>query len=485
MKRAIGIDINKNHISMIQLGCKAGKFYVEKTYFHEISNTLPANELSAEEFQAVIKNAITSEGFDAKASVITSMPYGKVYFHNYKTQITSGKDIRRLIKFELEDDFPIPFDDLVIDIISSRKTNENEQDFLVGAVSRSKLQDYAQEISEAGLNCPVITAEACAVKSIVSQNNELNGDASSIILHAEDSRLIVAAVQKDSMIFTRSLENFDATDTISALEREITLTLKNISDAAIPLPQKIILSGSHKHVRTLYEDMLKDNKFEPVISDPFAKINNAAKQKINDKQTLALGLALIGMDNKNSSVNFLDAEKAKAEEAVKTKRNALVFGILLLALGAAFIVNLFVRLNSLEKENKRLENEIRDIFVRTFPDEKKIVNELAQTNEKYDALKLEYNSIASEVLNRVPTLELLQEISEQITPDQNVGVSDISMTSDSLQLTATAADFESVDNLVDKLKKVSQFNSIDIHNIDMDPGNDRVKFNLAIKIGVN
>ena len=59
------------------------------------------------------------------------------------------------------------------------------------------------------------------------------------------------------------------------------------------------------------------------------------------------------------------------------------------------------------------------------------------------------------------------------------------MTSDSLQLTATAADFESVDNLVDKLKKVSQFNSIDIHNIDMDPGNDRVKFNLAIKIGVN
>ena len=162
MKRAIGIDINKNYISLVQLCSRAGRFSMEKTFIREISNGCSAKEISTDNIFVEIKDIIDKEGFDTKAPAIISMPFGKIFFHNYTTEISTDKYLKKLIKFELEDDFPIPFDDLVTDICGYRDLNGEEREFLVGAVNRSKLQDWMKKISDAGIDCPIVTADVFA-----------------------------------------------------------------------------------------------------------------------------------------------------------------------------------------------------------------------------------------------------------------------------------------------------------------------------------
>ena len=310
-------------------------------------------------------------------------------------------------------------------------------------------------------------------------------DDSAILIYVDDFRIIITVSQNSSLIVVRHFENIVKQDMINTLRREISLTLKSISDSVKPLPSKILLFGSPVSTQNLYDELSKDTDFQIEIINPFERINNSTQQKADNRLIIASGLALIGMDTKSQILNFLTADKVETEEKTKTKRNVIVFASLLIALVIMFLVNVFVRVSSMEKENQILEQKIRHVFVQTFPNEKRIVNELAQMNEKYNELEKNYNAIASEISDKVPVLKILQEIIGKITPEQNVRVSSVLINPDTTQFSATAADFESVDNLVEKLKQISLFNSIDIKNIDVDPTNGRVRFNLSIKISAN
>lgn len=477
MKRTIGIDINKYYISLAQLCCKRGRYYLEKSYVHRMSDSDTSNNVNVEQVQAIIKNTITSEKFDTKSPAIISMPNGRVFFHNYKTEFSSDKDIERLLKYELEDDFPIPFEDLVTNICSN--VNEKQNELLVGAVSRSELQSWTQAINETGIDCSMVTSEISALYAAVKLNHNPGGEDSSIIMHVDTSRTILGVFQKDTLMSVRYIDNIKTDEMAALLGREIALTLKAVS-ANNPVPSKIFLSGNHNLVLSLKKQLPQEIDSEIVISDPFVKVISEAEQKKNNKLIIAIGLALIGLEPSKNVFNFLAADKAEAVQVNKTKRNVLGFVVLLAAFAALLLINFFSQLNGLEKEKKNLDQQIREVFVATLPDEKKIVNELAQMNEKYSQLEKEYNVIASEVVDRVPAIKILENISKTISPDLNIGVLGISMTPESVNFSGMAPDFESVDNIVEILQKTKDFDSVEI--VDLEPQSNNVQFSLAIKI---
>ena len=479
MKRTIGIDINKYYISLTQLCCKRGRYCLEKSYVHRMPDSDSANNVNVEQVQAIIKNTITSEKFNTKSPAIISMPNGRVFFHSFKTEFSSDKDIERLLKYELEDDFPIPFDDLVTNVCSSHNVNERQNELLVGAVSRSELQSWTQVINETGIDCSMVTSEISALYAAVKLNHNPGSDDSSIIMHVDTSRTILGVFKKDSLMSVRYIDNIKTDEMAALLEREITLTLKSVA-ANNPIPSKIFLSGNHNLVLSLKKQLPQEIDSEIVISDPFVKVISEAGQKKNNKLIIAIGLALIGLEPSQNVFNFLAADKAEAVQVNKTKRNAIGFAILLAAFAVLMLINFFSQLKGLEKEKENIERKMRDIFVTMFPDEKKIVNELAQMNDKYTQLEKEYNVIASEVVDRVPAIKILENISKTISPDLNVGVLGISMTPESVNFSGIAPDFETVDNIVEILQKTKDFDSVEI--VDLEPQSNNVRFNLTIKI---
>ncbi len=488
MKRSIGIDINRDKISIVQLCFTGGKFSLERASVREIPESGSSEEKSTTDIKALINSMLTEENFDMSAKVTVTAPSDRVFFQNFRTDLSANEDIQQLIKFELEDDFPIPFDELVAGICGSRELKGNDREYLIGAINRLELRDRIKTIKEAHLKCSAVTADVCALYVAASINDNLIDNTPSVIVHADNSRIILAISEKGRLVCVRHFNSQDLAETedstpltpVQVLTREIEMTLRAIFGSDTDTRRKVFISSNNKLLDDLFARLPEAMNCEVGALNPFAKIDCSEQQQPNTDIVIATGLALIGTNEIPDVLNFLAIDEFRSDQTVEIKRGLLIAGILLLFIGALLVARLFHELNTLENEHELVKKQIREVFVQTLPEEKKIVNELAQMNEQLEAVQTEYSTLAAGLSDRVLPLRILQGISEKITPDQNVRIDDISMAPESVRLVGVALSFESVDNLMSVLRQVSEFNTVELQNVDVDPQGSGVRFTLSI-----
>ncbi|MBN1805959.1 MAG: pilus assembly protein PilM [Sedimentisphaerales bacterium] len=487
MRRSIGIDINKDKISIVQLCLAGGKFSLEKASVREIPERTSADKNTTTDIGALIKSMVSEDNFDVSAKVAVTAPSNRVFYQNYKTDISINEDGQRLIKYELEDDFPIPFDRLVVGICGSRDVNGSDRGYLVGAINRVDLQGRIELIKQANLKCTAITTDVCALNAVASLSCDLKDDGTSIIIHNDNSRIILIINEKGKLICVR---HFDYRDSVEAngnipltseqvTIREIEMTSRLISGSGGESKPRILINRNNEFFDSLSAKLSETTDYEIVTFNPFAKID-CSEQQVNSDIVIATGLALIVANEIPEFLNFLSVYEFGSDRTAETKRGLLVTGALILIIGFLLVGKLFYELYNLKNQHELVKKQIRNVFVETLPGEKKIVNELAQMNEQLEAVQAEYDILAAGLSDRILPLKVLQIISEKITPDQSVRISDISMTPGSVRLLGTAASFESVDNLMSVLRQVSEFKTIEMPGVDVDSQSSRVRFTLLI-----
>ena len=491
MKRSIGIDINRDKISIVQMCFNGGKFSLEHSCVREIPKSGSSEEKSTANIKVLINSMITEENFDMSAKVTVTAPAERVFFQNFRTDLSAKEDVQQLLKFELEDDFPIPFAELLTGICGGRELKGDDREFLIGALNRSELQNRVKTISEAGLKCSAVTADVCALYAVTSLNHNLIDNTPSLIIHADNSRIILAISEKGRLVCVRHFNHQDLAVSglstseipVPVLVREIELTLRAIFGTNTHTQLKVFISADNELLQDLSQALPEAINCEVVVLNPFKKMDCSEKHQTNNDIVIAAGLALTGTNEIGEALNFLAVDELRSDQRAETKRGLLIFGLLVLAIVILLITRLFYELNTLENENQLLNQQIRDVFVQTLPEEKKIVNELAQLNEKLEAVRAEYNIFADGLSERILPLKLLQDLSEKITPDQNVRIYDISIVPQSMRLVGAVASFESVDNLTSLLRQIPEFNEIELQNIDVDPQSGGVRFTLSITMG--
>lgn len=492
MKRSIGIDINRDKISIVQLCFNGGKFSLEQSCVREIPKSGSSEEKSTADIKALINSMITEENFDTSAKVTVTSPANKVFFQNFRTNLSTNEDVQQLLKFELEDDFPIPFDELVAGICGGRELKGDDREFLIGALNRLELQNRVKTINEAGLKCSAVTADVCALYAITSLNHNLIENTPSVIIHADNSKIILAISEKGRLVGVRHFNRQDLTEAgrsaleipVPVLVREIEMTLRAIFGTNINSQLKVFISANDELLHELSQTLPEAINCEAVALKPFIKIDCPEQQQANTDFVIAIGLALIGANEIGEVLNFLVVEEFKSDQTAETKRGLFIFGLLLLAIGVLLVARLFYELNTLENDHLLVNKQIREVFVQTLPEEKKIVNEFAQMNEQLEMARAEYNTFAAGLSDRVLPLRILQDISEKITPEQNVRIYDISIAPESVRLVGAASSFESVDNLMSLLREISEFNALELKSIDVDPKGGGVRFTLSITMGL-
>lgn len=486
MKRSIGIDINRDKISMVQLCFTGGKFSLERASVREMHGSGSSEENSTTDINAVINSMLNEDNFDMSAKVTVTAPTDRVFFQNFKTDLSANEDVQQLIKFELEDDFPIPFDELVAGICGSRELKGNDREYLVGAINRMELQDRIKTIKQAHLKCSNVTADVCALYAAVSINHNLVDSTSSVIIQADNSRIILAISEKGRLVCVRHFNSQDLAEApggtpVQMLTREIGMTVRAVFGPDTDNRQKVFISSNNKLLDGLFERLPESMNCEVRELNPFAKIDCPELQQPNPDIAIAAGLALIGTNEIPDALNFIAIDEFSSDKTVEIKRGLYIAGALLLAIGVLLVAMLFHELNNLENRHELVKKQIREVFVQTLPQEKKIVNELAQLNEKLESSQSQYNALAAGLSDRVLPLRILQIISEKITSDQNVRINDISMAPESVRLAGVAPSFESVDNLMSLLRQASGFDTVEVPSIDVDSQGGGVRFKLSIK----
>ena len=488
MKRSIGIDINRDKISMVQLCFTGGKFSLERASVRKINESGPSDENSTTDIKAVINSMLTEDKFDMSAKVTVTAPTDRVFFQNFRTDLSTNEDVQQLIKFELEDDFPIPFDELVAGICGSRELKGNDREYLIGAINRLELRGRIKTIKESHLKCSNVTADVCALYASVSLNHNLIDNTPSVIIHADNSRIILAISEKGRLVCVRHFNSQDLAQAqggtqlapVQVLTREIEMTLRAIFGPDTDTRRKVFISSNNKLLDGLFARLPESMNCEVVALNPFAKID-CSDQQPNPDIVIAAGLALIGTNEIPDVLNFIAIDEFRSDQTVEIKRGLYIAAALLFAIGVLLVAMLFHKLNNLENQHEVVKKQIREVFVQALPEEKKIVNELAQLNEHLETSQAQYNALAAGLSDRVLPLRILQIISEKITTDQNVRINDISMAPESVRLAGIAPSFESVDNLMGLLRQVSGFNTVEVPSIDVDPQGRGVRFTLSIR----
>jgi Tfp pilus assembly protein PilN len=430
---------------------------------------------------------ITDEKFDMSAKVIVTAPSDRIFFQNLRTNISINEEVRDLIKYELEDDFPISFDELVAGIFGSRELKGGYREYLIGAINRSELRDGVEIIKEAHLKCSTVTADVCALYTVASLSNNLIDNTPSVIIHSDNTRIILVISIKGRLVCARHFNSQDLSGAeggtsltpVQALAREIEMTLRAMYGSNFDNKLKVFISASEELFGGLSTILPEVVNCEVISLNPFAKID-CSKYKPNAGIVIATGLALIGTNEVPDVLNFLAIDEFGSDRMAETKRGLFIAGALILMIGALLVIRLFFELNDLQNQHNLVKEQIRDVFVQTLPGEKRIVNELAQMNEQLRTIQAEYSTLAAGLRERVLPLKILQVISEKIIPEQNIRIYDISMAPESVRLVGVAPSFESVDNLMSALRQVSEFNTIEVQNVDIDPKGGGVRFTFSI-----
>lgn len=483
MHSCIGIDIAPGAIRLVQLSQRFGKSFLLGTHTHALAPQGAAG--SAGDLGSALEEAIRESGFRVKAPVVLGLPHNQVFFCSYRTELAKHDDVRRLLKFELEDDVPVPFEDLITDICGHRSVGDLGHEYLIAAVSRGSVQTCTRAVSRAGRKCAAISTDVCALHNVARLCSPGSGGGTLMTLHVDDSRMILAVVLDGNIVSARHLPSEGSADALKAtLVREIELTLHTVFGKRGPLPLTIHVSGPSELVRGLSQKLPLAAGHEMHCVDFSSLVQGPADHQLGPEYAVALGLALAGLGLGGEEVDFLNADASQVDQTVKsrTKRTAFISAGLLIALLALWGLRMVKGLNVLEAEHAAVDAETRAVFTEAFPDETKIVNEFAQMTERLDLLRKEHEMLTAVAGNRIRPLRILNILSERLTSDKGMTLSSLTVAEQTVRLTGTGPSFESVEQLLDELRQVTDFRSVELEDVVLSTGSDRPEFKLLLTV---
>ena len=483
MGYCIGIDLTATTIRLVQVSRRRGRLSLLGTYTKPLEPSgLPAD---ADAIRALLSDIIRETDFKADANVVIGLPHEKVFFHSFTTDLTTREDVRRLLRFELEDDFPVPFDDLVLDVCGHCRKDESDHEYLVAATGRRELDLWIGAFEASGWKCSVLSTDVCALEAVARFTPPHEKDTICVYLHADGHRMVLAVLQDGCLVCARHRTCTGDAETIAPmLVRDIELTVRGRLRNQHQPQVRIFLSGPDVLVRELCERLSQATGREVQRLQLVSMIPTSQASELDGGFAVALGLALHGLAPGNDQLNFLHADPTKMDRAAKsrTKRAALVSAVLLIAILGLLGVRTLRDLNGLQAEHAKLGREIRTIFVEAFPEEKKIVNELAQMTEHLDSLQKQRDTLVAAVGERIRPLWALQVLSETLVSDSGIRISSFLVAGTTIHIAGTGDSFESVEQFLEKLRQVRRFGSVELEDVVSNRGSERPGFRLLISV---
>ncbi len=482
MGNAIGIDLSSQEVRLVQVCRRRGKLHLLGAYAAEVGSGEPSEDHAGA--GASLAEAIQKADFKANASVVIGLPQDKVFFGSLRTDVAKPDDVRRLLKFELEDDIPVPFNDLVADICSHRQVGEGRHEYLIAAVSREEIGRGTQALEDAGRRCSVCSTDVCALAVVASLVRPAESDGPAVAVHVDGHRMILALLHGGAIVYARHVACAGNAEVIGGtLAREIELTARKMPGRPQG-PLAILLSGPDALVRELAGKLSQTTGCAVQSLGSLPIPHSASVSNLDGQFAIALGLALIGLEAAGTELNFLKADLSQVDRVAKSraKQAAVVSAALLVTILALLGFRMFRELTLLEAERAKTTREIRTVFLELFPQEKKVVNEAAQMKEHLNALQKERDLLAAVLGKRIQPLRVLQILSERMTSDKGIGLSSFSVKDRTIHVAGTGKSFELIEQFVKELRQVPEFASIELEDMAQSRGGGHPEFRLLISV---
>ena len=481
VKRCIGIDVGSSYLCAVQIMRIGKDFCIEKAFDTQARRDTDSPS-------DILKTLVGKYGFDRRAAVAISVPNNTVFFRNLETDSVGFEQTAGRSSSALEYDFPIEPDEIVAQPCSYRQVDGEKDCLLTAAVAKESLHETRDILLQARMQPDFIGAAVFAIHSTIMLNHPEIRTGVAIIAHLTESHLTLAVTQNNSILIVRNFPIVCASDndTVSVeqqvanvLSREAGITWRKLFGTEIEQDTKIYLVTGNDNTTGLKDAIEESMHCRTIIVNPYARVLLKNLRRPGANISVAEGLALRTLAlERTTGIDFLEADNAIAKPTLNIKRELVICVILVAAIAVVSLVGLFMRLSNLEAKYAQVKNEIKESFQRTLPEEKNIVNPLAQLDQKLQSLRKDYALFGPISGAGIGPLDVLYAITTSTPPEININLEDMLITTESVRLTGTSQSFESAYNWQRQLQNVPQFSTVDIRDIQREPEGERVHFTV-------
>lgn len=462
-KRCIGIDVGSSSLCAVQVLRTGKTFCIEKIFEAQ-------SRPNADSVPDTLRTLVGEHGFDRRAAVAISMPKDAVFFRRMETDSVGLEHMRESDYSSLDYNFPVEADSIVAQPCSCHQTTDRQYSVLTAAVARESLYQTREVLREARMSPDLVGAKIFAVHSTITLNHPEVRTGTAIIVHLAESCLTLAVTENNEILVVRHFPIVSGSESngrpvedqlTEVILREASVTWRKLFETDIAPDTRVYLVAPSADVAALKGVLEEDLHCRAIVVNPCERVLLKQADRPEADISVAEGLALRTLAPEyTSGVNFLEADGANVKSAVSHKRELMICAILVVAIAAVSLIGLFVRASQLEADYARLKDEINESFRTVLPQEKNIVNPLAQLDQRLQSLKKDYALFGS--VSGAGPLEILNAITTNTPAEMNISFDEMLITTESVRLTGTTQSFETVYKWQRLLQDAPQFSIVDV-----------------------
>jgi general secretion pathway protein L len=521
-KSVIGVDIGSTAIKVVEVRGRWKGLDVVKA----VEQRLPTDNgqpCPPERIAQALTELLSAHAIHP-AQVVSAIPAQATFVRNLLLPFRDFRKIRDVLKFELEPHIPSPIEDVIVDFTRIRDTEAGGCEVLAIAVPRTVMAEHLRVLELAGLSPDIVDWEIFgAINSYLAWRRHsvagtvalinLGGTKTTITIVQDGQlqfarsivrggqaltenirqRLTLTAAQAETLkLSERDRERAQISESIEAfltpLTKEIEHTLLAYSarpagGAAVQefillgggaaLPEAAAIFGEHFGVETTPFDA-DHQVFPPVpmVLHPHAGL----------VMPVALGLARRLTDRRAPGVNFRQEEFALRRSYGEIRGQLLSLGGVVALLVGLALFDLYYHLHNKEIHHARLQEQVAAIFRETFPDVRRVTNEVAQARERLRELETNLRGVSTLSGPQGSALEMLRELSVHLPNTLQVKITDLTISTEGLGISGETQSFDSVDNLKQAFAASPYFDEIKVSQARAGTNGKGVEFKLAITL---
>ncbi len=487
-RKALGLDINRDSITAVQ-----------------VTSGLKGYQVTACAHVAFEENGGLEDGLkqileggDLKGdSCVLSIPAGDVSYRNLRMPFKDPRKIRKTLPYEIDSLLPFPIEDLVVDFAIIDRSGQT--DILAGAIKKEIVSKYLAKLQPLGIDPEILDVRGLSLVAWLLRSGVVPDHGILLDICKKTSTMVLFIKKRIALIRTfagngahKALSDADDQETkeiesyLESLCKMVrnTIHLFERQYPAVVYPEKIFFTGSEtlgQNTGPLLSQFL-DIPSEQInlVKDSRIRMNGELAQTWNAPlMDNALSLAL-RESKRSQGFNFRRGEfevKGKYLGLRKELRRATIFIIIILAVLAT---HLSVDYYFMKKKYKALDQEIRKVFIQTFPDVKRIVDPLAQM--KIQASKVKGSAARYPGIDgRRNVLALLKDIAGRIPKPLDVRITRMIIDPGMVRMSGRTNTFNAVENIKNSLEESPLLDQVTISSANLDRKGKKVQFEIKIK----
>jgi general secretion pathway protein L len=443
------------------------------------------------------------EQMDLKSDTyLTSIPAANASYRNLQMPFKESKKIRQTIPFEIETVVPFHSEDLVVDFTILERADESE--VLGVSVRKAYIAEYLAQLQAYGIDPDVLDIRCVPTVSWLLKQEETPDDGLFLEIGAKRDLMILYVKRHIALIRSLATDGVTpATSNADAHNREVNTSAPEEIETRLRTLCTNVQNTMHAFAWRMKKEIRPEKVFftgtgalYPGTGELLARFLAISAEQVNlrsnNKVRLESNVARVwnpaSMDNalalalrddrQGQGFNFRKDTFEVTRHYSELKgwiRKAALFLIIILSLLA---VDLGVEYYFLSKRYAMLDQNIKEVFRKTFPEARRTDYAVEQMRVKVREMK---ESPRPGVRANQGVLQILKDISQRVPTSMDVQVTRLVVDPETVRMSGDTDTFNAVDTIKNSLEPSAYFSAVTITSANLDRTGKRVQFEIKLQ----